>query len=42
MHSKWSPVTIASFYNEPIVTLEEDKLIKFNMDIKEKIIKSCP
>ena len=42
MHSKWCPVCVATFHPEPEIKVDYDKMIKAPLEVKQKIVDSCP
>jgi len=42
MHSKWCPTTVATFYPEPDVQIDEEKMSKQTDETKRRIRDSCP
>lgn len=41
-HAKWSPVAVATFMYEPIITLNQAVLSTYTPEQKAELVKSCP
>ena len=42
MHAKWSPVAIATFAYEPVITLNDHMLDELKENERQQFVKSCP
>ena len=42
MHSKWSPVSIATFQYEAVIEIDDNKQRQMTMEEKVEIVASCP